>query len=195
MIDQKLETFLDESNEILMTAPRAKRKPQEVYEYSGENFEGVQSDEHEMESENRTALQLLERYFIRAREYKTISASSLENIRHIAQGFSFFRAFLRTGPNAPSLSLKPPINILDAILAIFIEEETSRSKYSSSNTLFSNEISKLMLNEGDCELSFWEYELDEEEGLGESKRYIPKDEMFKRMVGKLMTLLYDHEIV
>ena len=41
------------------------------------------------------------------------------------------------------------------MLSIFIEEETSRSKYSSSNTLFSNEISKLMLNEGDCELSLW----------------------------------------
>jgi hypothetical protein len=35
-------------------------------------------------------------------------------------------------------------------LAIFIEEETSRSRYSSSNTLFSNEISKLMLNEEHC---------------------------------------------
>lgn len=129
-----------------MTAPRGKRRPQEVYEYTGENFEGVQSDEREMESENRTALQLLERYFIRAREYKTITANSLENIRHIAQGFSFFRAFLRSGPNNPSLSTKPPINILDAILAIFIEEETSLCKFSSSNTLFSNEISKLMLN-------------------------------------------------
>lgn len=52
-----------------------------------------------------------------------------------------------------------------------------------------------MLNEGDCELSFWEYEVDEEQGLGETKRYIPKDEMFKRMIGKLMTLLYDHEII
>jgi hypothetical protein len=51
-----------------------------------------------------------------------------------------------------------------------------------------------MLNEGDCELSFWEYEADEELGLGESKKYIPKDEMFKRMVNKMITLLYSHEI-
>lgn len=85
--------------------------------------------------------------------------------------------------------------MLDAILAIFIEEETSRNKYSSSNTLFSNEISKLMLNEGDCELSFWDYELDEQDVLAESRKFIRKDDMFKRMVGKLMALLYDKELL
>jgi hypothetical protein len=89
---------------------------------------------------------------------------------------------------------KPFVNILDAILAIFIEEETSRNKYSSSNTLFSNEISKLMLNEGECELSFWDYEVDENSEIGEAKRYLKKDDMFKRVVCKLMTLLYSNEI-
>lgn len=102
-----------------------------------------------MEQENRIALQLLEKYFVRAREYKTVSMGSLENIKHIAEGFACFRGYLRErGPNQQRK--KQALNILDAILAIFIEEETSRNKYSSSNTLFSNEISKLMLNEGDC---------------------------------------------
>ena len=41
---------------------------------------------------------------------------------------------------------------------IFIDEETSRNRYSSNNTLFTNEISKLLLNESDCEISFWDYE-------------------------------------
>jgi len=56
--------------------------------------------------------------------------------------------------------VKPSINVLHAILAIFISEEASRNKYSSSNTLFSNEVSKLMLNEQDCELSLWDYDCD-----------------------------------
>jgi hypothetical protein len=41
-----------------MTAPRGRKRAPET-DLGGENFEGVQSDEREMESENRTALQLL----------------------------------------------------------------------------------------------------------------------------------------
>jgi len=51
-----------------------------------------------------------------------------------------------------------------------------------------------MLNEGDCELSFWDYEVDENSEIGEAKRYLKKEDMFKRIVGKLMTLLYSNEI-
>lgn len=52
-----------------------------------------------------------------------------------------------------------------------------------------------MLNEGDCELSFWDYEVDEQETLAESRKLIRKDDMFKRMVGKLMALLYNKELI
>jgi hypothetical protein len=191
MIDQRLESFLEDCNPILLTVPRGRKRAEEEYNYNEETFEGVESNCEEMEREGRTALKLLEKYFIRAREYKTIGLSALESIKNIAEGFAYFRTFLREkGCSAQ----RQPVNILDAIIAIFIEEESSRNKYSSSNTLFSNEISKLMLNEGDCELSFWDYEVDEEDCLGESRRMINKDDMFKKMVGKLMALLYHHEL-
>lgn len=56
----------------------------------------------------------------------------------------------------------PELSILDAVLVIFIDEETSRNKYSNNNTLFANEISKLLLNESDCEISFWDYEYSQD---------------------------------
>jgi hypothetical protein len=72
----------------------------------------------------------------------------LNIIVNIAEGFSYFRSFIMEKGNKSKI--KPYLSVLDAILAIFIDEETCRNKYSSSNTLFANEISKLMLNEGNC---------------------------------------------
>ena len=79
-------------------------------------------------------------------------------------------------------------------MAIFIEEETSRHKYGSSNTLFSNEISKLLLNEEGCDIASWEYEIGEDNYMEESRRMIGKEAMLKNMVGKLTSLVYDDEM-
>jgi hypothetical protein len=99
-------------------------------------FEGIECSEEERMKEHDLAQRILEKYFLRAREYKHISPNSLENIKALTEGFSYFRSFMRE--KGKISEKKPFINILDAILAIFIEEETSRNKYSSSNTLFSN---------------------------------------------------------
>lgn len=82
MVDQQLESFMEDSNELVMTVSKS-RKEQQRRDIE-ESFEGVESDPQEMEQENRIALQLLEKYFVRAREYKTVSMNSLENIKHIA---------------------------------------------------------------------------------------------------------------
>jgi len=50
---------------------------------------------------------------------------------------------------------KKHLSILDAILTIFVDEETNRNKYSKSNTLFADDISKIMLNEADVDISIW----------------------------------------
>jgi hypothetical protein len=55
------------------------------------------------------------------------------------------------------LMAEPYISILDCVLAIFLDEESARNKISNSNTIFGAEISKLILNEEECEISFWDY--------------------------------------
>jgi hypothetical protein len=40
MIDQKLQSFIEESNEISMTAPGGRKRAPEM-DLGGENFEGV----------------------------------------------------------------------------------------------------------------------------------------------------------
>ena len=53
--------------------------------------------------------------------------------------------------------LHPKLSILDSVLAIFLDEESSRNKYSNANTIFGTDVSKLILNEKDCEISFWDF--------------------------------------
>lgn len=76
MVDQQLESFMEDSNELVMTVSKSRKEQQRRADIE-ESFEGVESDPQEMEQENRIALQLLEKYFVRAREYKTVSMNSL----------------------------------------------------------------------------------------------------------------------
>ena len=52
-----------------------------------------------------------------------------------------------------------------------------------------------MLNEEDCELSFWDLEVNDLNQYEETHRLVKKDDMMKRMVGKLMSLLYNNEVL
>lgn len=109
-------------------------------------------------------------------------------MKTIAEGFSFFRAFLNEPQNVTTVKA-PKISLLDAILAIFLDEESSRHR-SQANTLFANEVSKLILNEENvCELSFWDYEFQENGRMEETKKWISKDGLFLRMIGKVKRLI------
>jgi hypothetical protein len=81
------------------------------------------------------------------------------------------------------------LSVLDVVLAIFIDEETSRNKYSSSNTLFADEVSKIMLNENTCNVSVWDYELDNDY-VQETKKYIPRDQLVAMVLTKIFNLVY-----
>jgi hypothetical protein len=76
------------------------------------------------------------------------------------------------------------------ILAIFIDEETSRNKYSSSNTLFADEVSKIMLNENTNNVSIWDYELDHDY-VQETKKFIPRDQLVGMVITKIFNLVYE----
>jgi hypothetical protein len=78
------------------------------------------------------------------------------------------------------------------ILAIFIDEETSRNKYSSSNTLFADEVSKIMLNENTCNVSVWDYEVDNDY-VQETKKYIPRDQLVGMVLTKIFNLVYGED--
>lgn len=84
------------------------------------------------------------------------------------------------------------ISVLDVILAIFIDEETSRNKFSSSNTLFADEVSKIMLNENSSNVSIWEYEMDNE-FVQEARKYIPRYQLVGMMITKIFDLVYDQQ--
>ena len=191
MLDQRLECFVDNSDEFLTTAVKDRRQGFEFEGLEEISFEGIEQSEMEIQEEAKVAEDLLENYFLRAREYKYINSRSLKSIRKVASGFAALRGFLRS--KGVISAEKPQPNVLDSILAIFLEEESGRNRYSSSNTLFSNEISKLMLNEENCELSFWNYEFEEGEELGETKRVVRRETMFKSMVAKLVNLVYNNE--
>lgn len=191
MLDQRLECFVDHSDEFLTTAVKDRRQGFELEGLEEISFEGIEQSEMEIQEEAKVAEDLLENYFLRAREYKYINSRSLKSIRKVASGFAALRGFLRS--KGAISAEKPQPNVLDSILAIFMEEESGRNRYSSSNALFSNEISKLMLNEENCELSFWNYEFEEGEELGETKRVVRRETMFKSMVTKLVNLVYNNE--
>jgi hypothetical protein len=67
-----------------------------------------------------------------------------------------FRYFIKN--KGKIKKVRKHLSVLDAILTIFIDEETNRNKYSKSNTLFADDISKVMLNESNGRVSVWEYE-------------------------------------
>lgn len=75
MVDQQLESFMEDSEELVMTVSKGRK--QQGRAEPEESFEGVESDPQEVERENRVALRLLEKYFVRAREYKAVSTGSL----------------------------------------------------------------------------------------------------------------------
>lgn len=76
------------------------------------------------------------------------------------------------------------------ILAIFIDEETSRNKFSSSNTLFADEVSKIMLNENTSNVSIWDYEV-ENDYVQEMQKYIPRDQLVGMVITKIFDLVYE----
>jgi len=51
-----------------------------------------------------------------------------------------------------------------------------------------------MLNEQDCELSLWDYDYDDD-NIGESKKMVSREAMFKHMVGKFMKLIFENELI
>lgn len=135
---------------------------------------------------------ILQRYYIKSREYKRTSETTMGHLIELAEGFSCMRQLI-TIKRWPTKV--PHLSILDAVLVIFVDEETSRNKYESSNTLFANEISKLLLNENDCEISFWDYEFSEDGTMREVKNYLPKPIMMRRMLTKINNLLYGDGLV
>ena len=52
------------------------------------------------------------------------------------------------------------------------------------------DISKIMLNENNCNVSVWDYEV--QDGLiEENKKYIPRDQLVGLVIGKIFDLIYE----
>lgn len=138
---------------------------------------------------------MLRKYFLKAREYKTTKLTSIETLTKIAESFGQFRYFIMNksfGQINENKVNNHNISVLDVILAIFIDEETSRNKFSSSNTLFADEVSKIMLNENSSNVSIWEYEMDNE-FVQEARKYIPRDQLVGMVITKIFDLVYDQQ--
>lgn len=129
---------------------------------------------------------------MKSREYKKTSSTTLNHLIDLAAGFSCMREFFNIKKWPSKL---PELTVLDAVLVIFLDEESSRNKYATSNTLFTNEISKLILNENNCDISFWDYEYSDDGTMREVKNYLPKPTMLKRMLHKINNLLYGDGLV
>ena len=94
LIDFKLESFIDKNSQLVTTVQK-KKKDEFSLDYQSSSFEGIEQSEHEMVEEAKVADDLLQRYFLKAREYKHINTNALRTINKVASGFAFFRSFLR----------------------------------------------------------------------------------------------------
>ena len=94
LIDFKLESFIDKNSQLVSTVQK-KKKEDFSLDYQSSSFEGIEQSEPEIIEEAKVAEDLLQRYFLKAREYKHINTNALRIINKVASGFAYFRSFLR----------------------------------------------------------------------------------------------------
>lgn len=117
---------------------------------------------------------------------------AFEHLIKLAEGFTMLIRFLSSSIRSNS---DVALSVLAVVLAIFLDEETSRHKYSNSNTIFGTDVSKVILNEQNCDISFWDYECSEEGTLREIKDHMSKEQMMKRMLYRLNELIYEDQLL
>lgn len=172
MLDNKLSAFLTEDSpeEMLLTTISRVRNPNSRMYMIPEEVPTRRPTIEEMEEQDAVSSEILQKYYLKSRDLKKTTASTFNYLYILARGFAALRLCMQGEDwysRKPGEEFRVRLTILDCILAIFIDEETARHKFSNCNTVFGTEISKLILNENACEISFWGYEETEEGTLRE----------------------------
>ena len=97
MIDDFLDCFIrPEEEEDIFVATMVKRFSRVIpYEYESEQVSPFKMNQkNDRLKEERLARDLLKRYFLKAREYKTTKLGTIETLSMIAESFSQFRYFI-----------------------------------------------------------------------------------------------------
>jgi len=98
---------------------------------------------------NKNALFILKKFYIGSRKNKQISISALNSMRKIANASSILRSMANGVARMYSFGKNGEIylEIIDAVIAVMFNEETSLNKSGSENVIFGAKVTRFLMNQ------------------------------------------------